>query len=281
VQVSPPLGTLGVWARVAQLTPELATGLESLGYGCIWIGGSPAGDLRAAEQLLDATATITVATGIVNIWKDDPATVAASFHRIAAAHPGRFLLGVGVGHREQTGELFQRPYDALVTYLDALDANGVPVQDRVLAALGPKVLRLAAARSAGAHPYLTTPEHTREARELLGAGLLLAPEQKVVLDSDPQRARSIARQTVAKPYLELVNYTNNLRRLGFSDDDFADGGSDVLIDALVAHGDPATAAARVTEHLAAGADHVAIQLLDPGDVAPLDGFRTLAAELIA
>jgi probable F420-dependent oxidoreductase len=278
--MSPQLGPIGVWGREALLTPELATELESLGYGCIWIGGSPPGDLQVVERLLDATTTITVATGIVNIWKDDPATVAASYHRIASAHPGRFLLGVGVGHREQTGEAFQRPYDALVSYLDALDAHGVPVQDRALAALGPKVLRLAADRSAGAHPYLTTPEHTRQAREILGAGVLLAPEQKVILDPDPQRARAVARRVVAKPYFELVNYTNNLRRLGFTDDDLADGGSDVLIDALIAHGDPATAAARVTEHLAAGADHVAIQLLDSSGVAALDSFRALAAELI-
>jgi probable F420-dependent oxidoreductase len=278
--MSPQLGPIGVWARGPQVTPGLAAELESLGYGCVWIGGSPPGDLRVAEELLDATTTITVATGIVNIWKDDPTTVATSFHRITSAHPGRFLLGVGVGHREQTGDAFQRPYDALVSYLDDLDANGVPVHDRALAALGPKVLRLAAERSRGAHPYLTTPEHTRRAREILGAGVLLAPEQKVILDTDPRRARTIVRQVVAKPYFELVNYTNNLRRLGFTDDDLADGGSDVLIDALIAHCDPATAAARVTEHLAAGADHVAIQLLDSSGAAALDSFRALAAELI-
>ena len=278
--MSPQLGPIGVWARGPQVTPDLAAELESLGYGCLWIGGSPPGDLRVVETILEATTTIAVATGIVNIWKDDPTTVATSFHRITSAHPGRFLLGVGVGHREQIGEAFQRPYEALVTYLDALDANGVPVQDRVLAALGPKVLRLAAARSRGAHPYLTTPEHTREAREILGAGVLLAPEQKVILDTDPRRARNIARQVVAKPYFELVNYTNNLRRLGFTDDDLADGGSDVLIDALVAHGDPVTAAARITEHLDAGADHVAIQLLGSADGHPLDSFRALADQLI-
>jgi probable F420-dependent oxidoreductase len=274
------LGQIGVWARGPQVTPDLAVEIESLGYGCFWIGGSPPGDLRVVETILDATTTIAVATGIVNIWKDDPTTVAASYHRIASAHPGRFLLGVGVGHREQTGDAFQRPYDALVSYLDALDANGVPVEGRALAALGPRVLRLSAARSAGAHPYLTTPEHTRQAREIIGAGILLAPEQKVVIDTDPERARAVARRAVAKPYLELVNYTNNLRRLGFTDDDLADGGSDVLVDALVAHGDPATAAGRITEHLDAGADHVAIQLLDSGDGEQLDGFRALAAQLI-
>jgi probable F420-dependent oxidoreductase len=275
------IGPIGVWARGPQLTPELAAGLESLGYGCIWIGGSPPGDLQLAEELLGATTRITVATGIVNIWKDAAPTVAASYHRIAAAHPGRFLLGVGVGHPEQTGAQFQRPYEALVRYLDELDAGGVPVRDRALAALGPKVLRLAAQRSAGAHPYLTTPEHTRQAREILGAGVLLAPEQKVVLEADPQRARDIARNAVARPYLELTNYTNNLRRLGFTDDNLADRGSDALIDALVAHGDAATSATRITEHLAAGADHVAIQLLDSGEGTRLDGFSALAAHLIA
>jgi probable F420-dependent oxidoreductase len=276
------LGQIGVWARGPQVTPDLAVGLESLGYGCLWIGGSPPGDLRVAETILEATTTIVVATGIVNIWKDDPTTVAASYHRITSAHPGRFLLGVGVGHREQTGDAFQHPYDALVSYLDALDANGVPVEGRALAALGPRVLRLSAQRSAGAHPYLTTPEHTRQAREIIGPGVLLAPEQKVILDTDAQRARSIARRVVAKPYFELVNYTNNLRRLGFTDDNFADGGSDVLIDALVAHGDPATAAMRISEHLDAGADHVAIQLIDSGDGGSdaIDGFRALAAQLM-
>jgi len=166
-----------------------------------------------------------------------------------------------------------------VRYLDALDAAQVPVGRRVLAALGPRVLKLAADRAAGAHSYLTTPEHTRRAREILGSGVVLAPEQKVVLDTDPARARSIGRPVVATPYLGLVNYRNNLLSLGYSDVDLADGGSDRLIDALVAHGDAGTVAAGVTEHLDAGADHVAVQLLtSPGDD-PVTGFTALAEAL--
>jgi probable F420-dependent oxidoreductase len=273
------LGRIGVWRAAAQLSPELAVTAERLGYRAVWIGGSPAGDLRLAEQLLDATTTLTVATGIVNIWKDGAELVAASYHRIDVRHPGRFLLGIGVGHPETTGARYARPYEALVHYLDELDAAQVPIRRRVLAALGPKVLKLSAERAAGAHPYLTTPEHTRKAREILGPGVLLAPEQKVVLDTDPVRARSIARPVVAKPYLDLVNYRNNLRSLGYTDADLAEGGSDRLIDALVAHGDADTVAARVTEHLDAGADHVTVQLLtSPGDDS-VAGFTALAKAL--
>jgi probable F420-dependent oxidoreductase len=268
------LGRLGVWRR-ADFSPELAVEVERLGYGAIWIGGSPGGDLEIVEQLLDATERITLATGIVNMWKDDAAPIAAAYHRITAKHPDRFLLGVGIGHPEATQE-YRKPYDTIVRYLDDLDAAGVPVAGRALAALGPKVLRLAAERTAGAHPYLTTPEHTREARQILGAGPLLAPEQKVVLETDPAKAREIGRPAVAKPYLGLVNYTSNLRRLGWTDEDLADGGSDRLIDALAIHGDGETLAAGVTAHLDAGADHVCIQALGPD---PLPAYRAVAEVL--
>ena len=154
------LGRIGIWRRRDQLTPRLAKDVEALGYGAIWIGGSPPGDLFLAQELLDATTHLAVATGIVNMWATPATEVAASYHRIAAAHPGRFLLGVGIGHPEATAE-YRSPYDTIVDYLDVLDAEGVPVEDRVLAALGPKVLALAAERTAGAHPYLTTPAHTR------------------------------------------------------------------------------------------------------------------------
>jgi probable F420-dependent oxidoreductase len=269
------LGRLGIWRR-ADFSPELAVEVERLGYGAIWLGGSPGGDLEVVERLLDATERITLATGIVNMWKDDAAPIAAAYHRIAAKHPDRFLLGVGIGHPEATRE-YRKPYDTIVRYLDDLDAAGVPVAGRALAALGPKVLKLAAARTAGAHPYLTTPEHTREARQILGAGPLLAPEQKVVLETDPVRAREIGRPAVAKPYLGLVNYTNNLRRLGWSEADIADGGSDRLIDALAIHGDGAALAAGVTAHLDAGADHVCIQALGPD---PLPAYRAVAEVLL-
>jgi probable F420-dependent oxidoreductase len=269
------LGQIGIWQGAANLTPELAAEVERLGYGSIWIGGSPGGDLGIVEDLLDATDHIAVATGIVNVWKDDAAVIAAAYHRIAARHPDRFLLGIGIGHPEATQE-YRQPYATLVSYLDQLDQAGVPKDARALAALGPRVLALSAARSAGAHPYLTTPEHTRWARQLLGAGPLLAPEQKVVLDTDPERARAIARRAVANPYLRLTNYVGNLRRLGWTDADVANDGSDRLIDALVAQGDAASISRGVTAHLEAGADTVTVQALG-GD--PLSTFRALADHL--
>jgi probable F420-dependent oxidoreductase len=277
--VTRALGEIGVWARARQATPEIAAAVEKLGYGAFWIGSSPPADLRLPEQILDSTSEMVVATGIVNIWASPAEEVARSYHCLAQGYPGRFLLGIGVGHPESTRERYTRPYTALVEYLDALDAAGVPRDDVVLAALGPRVMRLAADRTAGAHPYLTTPDHSRKAREILGAGPLLAPEQKVVLDRDPQRARALARSAVAKPYLEMVNYRSNLRRLGFTDEDMADGGTDELIDALVAHGDVAAVAARVREHLDLGADHVCLQLLHEPGADPLDGFRRLADAL--
>ena len=241
-------------------------------------GGSPAGDLRDVEPLLAATTRLTVATGIVNVWNSDARETAAAFARVEAAAPGRFLLGVGIGHPEATQE-YASPYETLRGYVEALLDGGVPAGRLVLAALGPKVLRLAAERTAGAHPYLVTPEHTRVARDVLGADPVLAPEHKVVLDTDPQRARALGRSRVENPYLHLSNYTANLRRLGWSDEDIAAPGSDALIDALVAHGTAAEVAARLDEHLAAGADHVAVQLLTPPDADVLDGYRQLARAL--
>jgi probable F420-dependent oxidoreductase len=272
------LGRFGVWHGSSQVTPELAVGLERLGYGTLWLGGSPDGELRQVDELLDATTTLSLATGIVNMWKDDARTVAASFRRIEDRRPGRFLLGVGAGHREATQE-YANPYDTLVRYVDVLRAEGVPADSLVLAALGPRVLRLSAERAGGAHPYLVPPEHTRQAREILGPGPLLAPEQKVVLEADPQKARAIGRPRVQNPYLGLINYTANLRRLGFSDDDLAGGGSDALIDALVAHGSGEQVAARLAEHFDAGADHVCIQLLTAPGADLMDEFRRLAEAL--
>lgn len=269
------LGKIGIWRHSSGLGPEVLAEVEALGYGAVWVGGSPPGDLRAIEAILDATDHIAVATGILNVWKDDAATVGPSYHRIEAKHPGRFLLGLGIGHPEATQE-YQKPYAKLVSYLDELDELKVPAGGRALAALGPKVLRLAAERTAGAHPYLVTPEHTRWAREILGAGPLLAPEQKVVLETDPERARAIGRPRVQQPYLGLTNYLSNLRRLGWTDADFADGGSDALIDALVLHGDAEAIARGITAHLEAGADHVAIQILNPD---PLLALQALSSAL--
>ncbi|MGW9477228.1 LLM class F420-dependent oxidoreductase [Saccharomonospora azurea] len=270
------LGSIGIWHVRPHLDTALATEAEKLGYGALWLGGSPPADLTAVEELLDATERIAVATGIVNMWQADPVETARSYHRIEAKHPGRFLLGVGVGHREATQE-YQKPYDKIVSYLDVLDAEGVPRDALVLAALGPKVLRLSAERTAGAHPYLTTPEHTRRAREILGDRALLAPEQKVVLDPDPERARASARPMVSR-YLGLTNYVNNLRRLGWTEADVSDSGSDALVDQLAVHGDAATVARGVRAHLDAGADHVCVQVL-PHETDPLSAYRELAEAL--
>lgn len=259
VSLKPDLGRFGVWLGSRSIAPELAAEIESLGYGAAWIGASPDADLAWVEPALAQTDRLQLATGIVNIWAAPAKAVAASFHRIETAHPGRFVLGVGVGHPEHTQQ-YQKPYDALVSYLDVLDNAMVPNSRRVLAALGPRVLRLAARRSAGAHPYLTTPEHTGRARQLVGNTVFLAPEHKVVLTNDAEEARAIGRQFVDF-YLGLSNYVNNWLRLGFTDEDVRKPGSDRLIDALVAYGTPDAIARRLHEHLDAGADHVAIQVL--------------------
>ena len=272
------LGRFGVWRSASLVTPELATGIEGLGFGALWLGSSPAGDLIQAEKLLDATTTLTVATSIVNMWRDQPEDVAGPFARVQRRHPGRFLLGVGAGHREATQQ-YARPYETLTRYVDVLQAGGVPRDSLVLAALGPRVLGLARDRAGGAIPYLVPPEHTRRARAVLGPGPLLAPEHKVVLDTDPDRARALGRARVQRPYLGLVNYTSNLRRLGWSEADLSGAGSDALIDALVAHGSPAEIAAQLTRLLDAGADHVCLQLVTEEGADPLPSYRALAPAL--
>lgn len=257
----PNLGRFGSFGR--GVTPQQATEIEALGYGAVWVGGSPPAALSWVEPILQATTTLCVATGIVNIWSAPAQRVAESFHRIEAAYPGRFLLGIGVGHAEMISE-YRKPYNALVEYLDRLDDYGVPANRRVVAALGPRVLGLSARRSAGAHPYLTTPEHTARARELIGPSAFLAPEHKVVLTTDSARARTVGRQALDM-YFNLANYRNNWKRLGFTDDEVSWPGSDRLVDAVVAYGTPDAIAARLNEHLLAGADHVPIQVLTEDD----------------
>lgn len=272
--LKPDLGRFGVWLGTRSITPQLARRIESLGYGAVWIGGSPDADLAWVEPALAETDSLQLATGIVNIWSAPAAAIARSYERIESAYPGRFLLGIGVGHREHTQE-YVKPYDALVGYLDELDAAMVPTSRRVLAALGPRVLQLAAERSAGAHPYLTTPQHTAKARELVGSSVFLAPEHKVVLSTDASEARAIGRR-YANFYLDLSNYVNNWLRSGFTHDDVRKPGSDKLIDAVVAYGTPEAVAQRLTEHLDAGADHVAVQ---PLDAAPDDEVVRVLGEL--
>jgi probable F420-dependent oxidoreductase len=276
------IGSVGVWTpphvwQGSKLT-EVVAELEELGYGAFWLGGSPPGDLRSVEELLAATTTMPIGTSIVNVWTTDPEQVAAAYQRVSAGYPGRFVLGIGAGHPEQGYAAYARPYRRLVEFLDVFDTANVSPAHRMLAALGPRTLALAADRAAGALPYLVTPEHTRLAREILGGDRLLAPEQKVVLETDPERARAIARDGL-RMYLSLTNYTGTLRRLGFTEDDLAGGGSDRLVDGLVAWGDEDAIRARVAEHHEAGADHVAIQLLTGGDGGLAD-YRRLAPALL-
>jgi probable F420-dependent oxidoreductase len=270
----PDLGKFGSFGR--GVTPAQAKDIEALGYGSVWVGGSPPAELAWVEPILENTTTLKIATGIVNIWSAAPGPVAESFHRIEKAYPGRFLLGIGVGHPEATSE-YQKPIDALRGYLDKLDEYGVPKSRRVIAALGPQVLKLSAARSAGAHPYLTTPEHTAQARELLGPDVFLAPEHKAILTTDADQAREVGRRALDM-YLNLQNYLNSWKRLGFTDEDVAKPGSDRLVDAVVAYGTPEQVAARLTQHLEAGADHVPVQVLTSSDKL-VDALATLAGPL--
>jgi probable F420-dependent oxidoreductase len=267
------LGALGACLRLDQATPQRAAAIEAAGYGTVWLAGSPPADLAVAEQLLAATERLAVGTGVVNMWTGDAKTVAASYHRITAAYPERFLLGVGVGHREAV-PAYSSPYDTARAYLDELAAAGVPADRVVLAALGPRMLRLARERVAGTVPVLVTPGHTRRAREILGVGRLVLPGQQVVLDTSAERARATGRAAVVTPALHVANYTSNLRRLGFTDADLTGAGSDRLIDALVLHGDAAAVAAGLKAHLAAGADQVRVTALG-GD--PVGTLRAVAA----
>ncbi|KOG41024.1 LLM class F420-dependent oxidoreductase [Streptomyces resistomycificus] len=279
------VGRYGVWSvglrsedpsRRGELA-ETAAELEESGFGAVWLGGNSAA--QHAAPLLDATSTLTVGTSIQSIWQHEAADSAASFADLESAHPGRFALGLGVSHAKLADQ-YRRPYSSLVTYLDALDAAGVPADRRFLAALGPKTLELSRDRAAGAIPYLVTAEHTAYAREILGEGPLLAPELAVVLERDADRARALAREFLAL-YLSLPNYTNNFLRHGFTEDDLADGGSDRLIDAVFAWGDDETVRARVDTFFEAGADHLALQIVDsePRDTLPRAAWHRLAALL--
>ena len=270
------LGAVGVWRGVNDLDPAMARTIEELGFGTIWQGGSPGSDLRAAEELLDATESLHMATGIVNIWKSDPAELAASYHRIETKHPGRLLLGIGSGHREATPERV-RPLDAMARYLDVLDEHGMPQPARVLSALGPRMLELAAARSAGTHPYLTVPSQSGYARTILGPDALVAPEQTIVFDTDLDSARRTARNFLRR-YLKLANYRTTMLRGGFSETDVEGEGSDNLVDRLVAHGDAAVLAAAARAHLEAGADHVCVQV-QPAQSDIIPALRAITGEL--
>ncbi|ANJ07693.1 MULTISPECIES: LLM class F420-dependent oxidoreductase [Streptomyces] len=278
------VGRYGVWSvqlraddpSGAAERAEAAAELEQLGYGALWLGGNTSA--AHAAPLIAATSRLVVGTSIQSIWEHEVAETAASFAELEVAHPGRFVLGLGVSHGPRVKE-YSRPYSTMVDYLDGLDRAGMRSGHRVLAALGPKMLDLSRDRAAGAIPYLVTPEHTAQARERLGAAPLLAPEFKVVLDSDPARARATARAYLGR-YLALPNYTKNFLNLGFTDADVADGGSDRLIDAVFAWGDDDTVRTRIDAFLDAGADHVALQVVeDDMSRAPREGWRRLASLL--
>ena len=258
----PELGRFGVWVRDS-VVPGQAVEIEKLGYGAVWVGGSPAAELSFVEPILAQTTTLRVATGVITTWTAAPEVVAESFHRIDKSYPGRLLLGIGVGHPEALTQ-YRKPIEALNAYLDKLDEHGVPANRRVIAALGPRVLRLSAKRSTGAHPYLTTPDHTAQARALMGPQAFLAPEHKALLSTDAAQTREVGRQTLDM-YLSLQNYVNNWKRLGFTDDDLTRPISDRLVDAMIARGTSDAIATRLNEHLDAGADHVPIRILTSPD----------------
>ena len=270
------LGSVGIWRSRRHGIDGVAE-IEALGYAALWVGGSPS--VEQIRPFLEESERLIIATGILNVWRDQVLSVAAGHAEITREFPDRFLLGLGVGHPEAESD-YRRPLTAMREFLDALDAADPPVprEQRVLAALGPKMLDLAAERSLGAHPYFTTPEHTRFARERLGPDALLAPELAVVVEEDGHAGREIAR-TYAASYLRLRNYTSNLLRFGFTDADLADGGSDRLIDAVIPHGTPERVADAVRAHLDAGADHVCVQPLGHGGN-PVEDYRALAAELL-
>lgn len=291
------LGRVGLWTFQLDLQPasaakEAAIELEELGYGALWlpeaVGREP---FVNSTLLLSATQRIVVATGIASIWARDAMTMTAGQLALSEAFPDRFLLGIGVSHQPMVdfvrGQHYDKPLTKMREYLDAMDGAIYmaprPENEprRVLAALGPKMLELAGAKALGAHPYFVPVEHTAFARDVLGEGPMLCPEQAVVLSTSPEAARAAARQHMAT-YLTLPNYTNNLRRFGWGDDDFADGGTDALVDAIVAWGDEAAIVARVRDHLDAGADHVCVQVLGENAAAlPMVQWRTLAPALLA
>jgi len=281
------LGEFGVWITTraiggsaidAQAAGEAARLAEELGFAALWIGGSP--QLPPVRALLAGSERLPIATGVVNAWHAEPRTLAAERAELAAAFPHRLLLGVGINHPEGTAG-WSRPVTRMSEYLDVLDAAPTPVprEERCLAALGPRMLALGAERTLGVHTYFVPVEHTRAAREQLGPAPLIAVELACVLDDKRERARTVARG-YAERYLSLSNYTNNLRRFGWDDRAFADGGSDALIDAVIAHGSPSTVVALARLHLAAGANHVCLQPLGSEDV-PAEQWAALAGALAA
>lgn len=282
------IGRIGIWSYELRFgDPQkailAAAELEKLGFGALWVPGALGGDiLPSLDRLLDATEHTTLASAIINIWKHEPAEIGAWWRGQSSARRQRLLLGLGVSHAPLIGEEYSRPIAVMRDYIDELENEGVPSGHMCVAAFGPKMLALAAERTAGAHPYLVTPDHTAAARELLGPHALLAPGQAVAFETDPAKARQIARGALSV-YLKLPNYKASWRRQGFSDEDI-ETASDRLCDAMVAWGDIDQLASRVRAHLDAGADHVCVKVVRgaPGGDATdlLDQWRALAAALL-
>jgi probable F420-dependent oxidoreductase len=278
------IGQLGVRSReLAEGDLDEAVGaaraLEELGYGAVWLNAAPL--LQRGERLAQATERIVFASSVASIWSYEPQELAEAFRRLDDAHPDRFLLGIGISHapiveRYAPGRVYEKPIESMNAWLDELDAlpAGVPREQRILAALAPRMLRLAAERSLGSHPYLVPPAHSRAARELLGPKPLLAPAQVAVVETDASRARELGRTHINNPYMSLPNYTRTWLRYGLEPDDLEHGGSDRLVDELVAWGSADTVAAKLREHLDAGASHVAVQVL--GDPFPSSAWRGIA-----
>jgi probable F420-dependent oxidoreductase len=285
------LGRYGIWSaglRMADASAaaDAAAELEALGFGTVWLPGRGDGIFERAAALLAATERLVVATGIISIWSLTAAEMKAARQTLEVAYPGRFLLGLGVSHgpivdRAEAGR-YRKPVTKMLGYLDELDAgdDAVPVDARILAANHPRMLGVSAERALGSHPYLVPPRHTAWARELVGEGPILAPEQSVILETDPARARELGRRHLNQPYITLPNYTSNWLKQGLTEDDLLNGGSDRLVDAIVGWGSPEQVAARVGEHLDAGADHVCLQVLqDDRTALRLEEWRQLAAVL--
>jgi probable F420-dependent oxidoreductase len=286
--VAQRLGAIGVWSGEFRSgdpseRSEAAAELEALGYGAIWIPGGAGGDVFGdVDLLLAATARAAVGTGIINIWKHEPADLGRWRRGLSPERQARLMLGLGISHGPIIGEAYGKPVATMSAYLDKLDTEGVAADGRCLAALGPKMLDLARDRTAGSHPYLVPVEHTAFARERLGPEALLAPEHGVILEKDPDKARAVAREALSL-YLRLPNYTSNWRRFGFSEDEVANP-SDRLVDALFAWGDLDQIGRRVRAHLDAGADHVCVQVIRGATGAdrslPRQAWRELAAALL-
>ncbi|HEY2042041.1 MAG TPA: LLM class F420-dependent oxidoreductase [Jatrophihabitans sp.] len=283
------LGRVGVWSSAigrlsATQERTAAARIEQLGYSTLWITESSKEAFAHAALVLGATGSMTIATGIANVWAREPETAVSGANALAEAYDGRFVLGIGIGHAKLV-KRYDKPLTVMAGYLERMrdttysaPAPATPVP-WLVAALRPKMLELAATRAHGSHPYFVPVEHTATARAALGPNSLLAPEVAVVLDPDPSTARATARRYM-QPYLGLPNYTNNLRALGFDDDDLAGSGSDRLVDAIVAWGTVDAIERRVREHLDAGADHVCIQPLDSTGGVGMEQLTELAPALL-